>query len=520
MQPSRNDFLRLLFRPVKHYQENNRHMDGSNFRIPEDMAIGRNTMHSSAYKWIVLGTVSMATFSATLDMSIIVVSFPRLVDLFHTDASTVVWLAIAFSIAELGLLLTLAKVGDTVGRKKVFIIGLSIYTVGLIFCSISGDISQLILSRVVQGAGAAMAITVGGAIVVAVFPREQQGRAIGIFSMMMTVGLIAGPPLGGVILDSLDWQGIFYTRIPIGVICLILTMIIIKEQKEEGTRLQLDIGGAVTLLVGTGCLLLFLNLGSDWGYLSLKSLVLVLVAAACLGLFFYFELKVPQPVLDLSLFKNRVFSMASASNIIQMSAGVACPTLLPFFLIGGLLFSPSRVGLLMAIIAVPHAVFSPISGWLSDKIGFRIPMVVAMCLLSLSLFLASHFHMDSSVSHISIVLLMFGTSLGLFMAPNQSAIVGAAPRKNLATAMGVANTVRLLGASIGTAGVGTLFASRQAFHKAGLAAQGTAPDLVDRLAVVESFQSVLFMAAVLCTAAILTSLFAGGRTKTGSPQSH
>jgi len=190
-------------------------------------------MHSSAYKWIVLATVSIANFSAALDMSIIVVSFPRLVDVFNTNASVVVWLAIAFSIAELGLILTLARVGDAIGRKKVYVIGLSLYTLGLIFCSISLNITQLIMSRVVQGAGAAMTMTIGGAIVVAVFPREQQGRAIGIFSMMISAGLIAGPALGGFILDTLDWQGIFYTRIPIGIISLILSVMIIKEQKES-----------------------------------------------------------------------------------------------------------------------------------------------------------------------------------------------------------------------------------------------------------------------------------------------
>ena len=443
-------------------------------------------------------------------MSIIVVSFPRLVDLFDTDASTVVWLAIAFSIAELSLLLTLAKIGDTVGRKKVFIIGLLLYTLGLVFCSLSRDISQLIMSRIVQGAGAAMTMTVGGAIVVAVFPREEQGRAIGIFGMMMSSGLIAGPPLGGIILDTLEWQGIFYTRIPIGMICLILALIIIREQKESDARLQLDIGGAVTLLVGTGCLLLYLNLGSGWGYLSTKSLILAITAVTCCGFFFYFELKVVQPVLDLTLFRNRVFSMANISNLIQMAAGVTCPTLIPFFLISGLLFSPSTVGILMAIIAIPPVIFGPISGWLSDKIGTRIPMVVAMCLMSASLFLISRLGIGSSVSHIAAVLLMFGVGMGIFMAPNQSAIVGAAPRKNLATAIGVANTMRLLGASVGTAGVGTLFASQQVIHKTMLAGQGMDSDLIDRLAVVESFQFVLLLAAILCSVSILTSIFAGG----------
>ena len=457
-----------------------------------------------------LATVSIANFSAALDMSIIVVSFPRLVKVFNTEASTVVWLTIAFSVAELGLLLTLAKVGDTVGRKRVFIIGLLLYTLGLVFCSVSINIEQLIMSRIIQGAGAAMTMTIGGAIVIAVFSREQQGRALGIFSMMVSAGLIAGPALGGFILDSLNWQGIFYTRIPIGIFSMVLAWIIIREQKEEGTPFQLDIGGALTLLGGTGCLLLYLNLGSDWAYLSTKSIPLAVAAVIFIGLFIHIEGRAPQPVLDLQLFKNRVFSMANATNIIQMTTGVTVPTLIPFFLINGLLLSPLRVGILMALIAMPPVIIGPISGWLSDKVGNRLPMIVAMCIMSLSLFLTSRLRMESSVLDIAIVLLMFGSGMGIFMAPNQSAIVGAAPRRNLATAMGVANSMRLLGSSIGTAGAGALYTGRQLLNRTRLAEQGMDSELISRLAVVESFQSILLLAGLLSLASILTALFTGG----------
>ena len=242
---------------------------------------------SGTYKWLVLVTVAIANFSAALDTSIVIISFPRLTDVFNTNASIVVWLVIAFSIAELGLLLTLAKVGDTIGRKKVYVYGLILYTLGLIFCSVSPNISLLIISRIVQGAGAAMTLTVGGAIVVAVFPDKQRGRAIGILAMLVSLGLIAGPALGGLIIDHLDWQGLFYTRIPVGVISIIMAIMIIKEQKEPGAHLQLDIGGALALLGFTSCLLLYLNLGGDWGYLSINTLAFGIAAIVLLGIFIF-----------------------------------------------------------------------------------------------------------------------------------------------------------------------------------------------------------------------------------------
>ena len=326
------------------------------------------------YRWWVLATVSIVNFSAALDTSIIIVSFPRLADVFNTNAATVVWLVVAFSIAELGLLLTLARVGDTIGRKRVFVVGLSTYTLGLILCSISPNIIMLIVSRIIQGAGAAVIITLGSAIVVAVFPREQQGRAIGIFAMLTSIGLIAGPALGGVIVDHLDWQGIFYTRIPVVVLTLIMAIVIIKEQKEPGARLQLDIGGAITLLAGATCLLLYLNLGGDWGYGSINSLLLAVGAVVLFGIFFRLERKATQPVLDTGLFTNRSFSMATLTNFIQMTAASIVPVLIPFVLINGLLYSQSTSGLVMALIAIPSVILSPLSGWISDRIGNRIPI--------------------------------------------------------------------------------------------------------------------------------------------------
>ena len=462
------------------------------------------------YKWWVLATISIVNFSAALDTSIIIVSFPRLADVFNTNAATVVWLVVAFSIAELGLLLTLARVGDTIGRKRVFVVGLSTYTLGLILCSISPNIIVLLISRIIQGAGAAVIITLGSAIVVAVFPRDQQGKAIGIFGMLTSIGLIAGPALGGVILDFLDWQGIFYTRIPVVVLTLIMAIVIIKEQKEPDSRLRMDIGGAATLLAGATCLLLYLNLGGDWGYGSISSLMLAVGAVVLFGIFFRLERKAAQPVLDISLFTNRSFTMAALTNLLQMSAASIVPVLIPFFLINGLLYSQSTVGLLMALIAIPSVILSPLSGWISDKIGNRIPMVFSTVCFSFALFLFSRMSIDSTILHICLVGIIFGTGMGVFMAPNQSAVISAAPRRNLATALGVANAMRLLGASIGTALGGTLYAYRQIDHQAELAEEGVfSPAVIEQLSAIESFRYVILLAAFLSITAIITSALVG-----------
>ena len=468
-----------------------------------------NLTSDPLYKWIVLATVSIANFSAALDMSIVVVSFPRLVSVFDSSASVVIWLVMGFSMAELGLALTLARVGDVMGRKKVYLTGLVFYTIGLTCCSLSPGIGYLIASRMIMGAGAAMALTVGGAIVVAVFPRNHQGKAIGIFGMMMTAGLIAGPALGGLLLDALDWRGLFYTRIPIGVLSIVMAMIFIKEQKGTNVPLQLDIAGAFSLLAGTAGLLLFFNLGDGWGYLSQRSLGLLAVGVAFLALFIYLERKAPQPVLDLSFFKDRVFSAASIANFFQMFSSVAGPTLAPFLLINGMQLSSTAVGMLMALIAIPSVIISPISGWLSDKIGYRLPMVFGTLTFSVALFLLSRIDTDASIRHIALVFMVFGCGMGIFNAPNQSAIVGAVPRQYLATAMGVANTTRLLAATIGTALIGTLYSGRHLFFKTKLANMGLDPYFIEQTAAVKGFQFVLLFAAGMSLLAVLASLATG-----------
>jgi MFS family permease len=289
-------------------------------------------------------------------------------------------------------------------------------------------------------------------------------------------------------------------------------MVFIKEQRGTNAPLKLDIGGAFSLLIGTASLLLFFNLGDGWGYLSQRSLGLLAGGVVFLALFIYLERRAPQPVLDLSFFKNRVFSAASIANFFQMFSSVAGPTLAPFLLINGLKMSSTTVGMLMALIAIPSVIISPISGWLSDRIGNRLPMVFGTLTFSVALFLLSRIEVEASIRHIALVFMLFGCGMGIFNAPNQSAIVGAVRRQYLATAMGVANTTRLLAATIGTALIGTLYSGRHLFFKTKLTNMGLDPYFIEQTAAVKGFQFVLLFAAGVSLLAVIAS-FGTGRAK-------
>jgi len=461
------------------------------------------------YKWLVLLTVAIGSFMGTLDASIVNISFPRLTQVFETEPSVVMWVSVAYLLVSVGLMLTLGRIGDTYGRKRVYILGFTVFTLGLVLCSLSQSIVQLILARVVQAMGSAMTVAISTAIVTAAFPNEERGKALGILGGVVSSGLLSGPVLGGLILDALDWRAIFYIRVPVGIIGIIMALILLKEQKDAETGLKFDLGGAATLFGGLSCLLLFFNFGGRLGFTSPLAIILVASAVALLALFIIFERRVSHPIVDLSLFRNRVFAAANISLIFMFVAISANTFLMPFFLIDGLGHSASRTGLIFATISFTALIVGPVSGWLSDKVGSRILCTVGITLICLALFLLSRLSTESSEVDVIIRLVIQGIGSGMFSSPNNSSIMGSVPREKLSTGSAMIGTVRQIGMSCGIAIAGTIFTSRQAFHAARFSLENLSQATVQKLSLVGGFQDTLLFAAIACSIGIFTSLARG-----------
>ena len=190
------------------------------------------------YKWLALLIVSIGTFMVTLDLSIVNISFPRLTQVFETEPSVVLWVSVAYLLASVSLMLTFGRIGDVFGKKRIYILGFALFTLGLVLCSVSQSISQLIMARIVQAVGSAMTVALSAAIVTAAFPKEERGKALGILGGVVSSGLLSGPVLGGLLLDALDWKAIFYTRVPVGIIGLVMAWLLLKEQRESETDLK------------------------------------------------------------------------------------------------------------------------------------------------------------------------------------------------------------------------------------------------------------------------------------------
>lgn len=458
------------------------------------------------YKWLALLTVSIGTFMGTLDASIVNISFPRLTQVFETEPSIVLWVSVAYLLVSVSLMLTFGRIGDVVGRKRTYILGLAVFTAGLTLCSLAQSILQLIIFRVIQAIGYAMTVAISTAIVTATFPTQERGKALGMLGGVVSAGLLSGPVLGGLLLDTLDWKAIFYTRVPVGIIGIIMAWTLLKEQRFPVTDFKFDLAGAATLFASLSCLLLFFNLGGRLGFASAPALALAVSTAVLFPLFVIFEKRAPQPIVDLNLFRNRTFAFSTISLVIMFVAISSNTFLMPFYLINGLGHSASKAGLLFATISVTALLVGPLSGWVSDKIGSRILCTIGMALACAALFLLSQLGAESSEVDVLIRLVIQGLGSGMFSSPNNSTIMGSVPKEKLSTGSAMIGTVRQIGMSCGIAIAGAVFAGRQDFHASQLAGGNLQPAVLHKLSLIGGFKDTLVVAAIFCSIGIFTSL--------------
>jgi len=384
----------------------------------------------SSYKIKALFAVALGTIMCSIDFSIANISFPILTRVFETELATVMWVSLAYSLVNICLLLVMGKISDLMGRNKIFVIGTAIFTLGLITVSLAQSIAQLILFRSFQAIGSAMIISCGPAIILDAYPAKERGKGLGLIGSSVALGFIIGPILGGFLLSWLDWRSIYYTRAPIGIIITLLSLVLLK----------------VHIMIGTGVLILIV--------------------------FIWIEHRVEDPILDLSLFKNRVFSLSMLSLFLIFLSYPVHTLIMPFYLMKGLGLSPSETGFLLSVTAMTMVIVSPASGSLSDRFG-PAPFAAIGVGSSLAAFLfISRFDLQTEIMVIILVSALLGFGFGMFGSPNNSTIMGAVPKERTGTTSALIATMRNAGMSLGMALAGTVYSTSMTFHKTELIRQG------------------------------------------------
>jgi len=295
------------------------------------------------------------------------------------------------------------------------------------------------------------------AIITKNFPGTQRGQALGMVATMTYLGLTVGPSLGGWLAQHLSWRAVFYINVPVALLAIWLSLRSIPDDRTEKPEERFDLAGAVAFTAGLVILLVALNRGHALGWNSPMILGLFLVTAIFLGLFIFIELRSPAPMLDLSLFAHRIISGAVGSAILNYICIYSILFLMPFYLIQARGYQPAQAGLLLTAQPIIMAIIAPISGSISDRIGTRLLATAGMVTLAIGLFLLSRLDGQASQLQIILALGVAGLGTGAFISPNNSALMGAAPRRRQGIAAGILATARNMGMALGVGLAGAIF---------------------------------------------------------------
>ena len=408
-------------------------------------------------KWLVLVAIGASTFMSALDTSVVNTVLPVINQSFDSQVATIEWVVTIYLLIVSGLLLSFGRLGDLRGHKPVFLLGFGIFIMSSALCGMAPSATALIAFRGLQALGAAMLAANSPAILTKNFPASQRGQALGLQATMTYLGLTVAPSVGGWLTDLLTWRAIFYINVPVGLLAFLLSwrFIPLDSPSEHGERF--DLAGALLFMSGLVLLLLGLNQGHAWGWTSPTILGILIFALVFLVAFIILESRQTSPMLDLSLFKQRVFSASALSAVLNYVTLFSILFLVPFYLLQGRGLTPSQAGLLLTAQPPIMAIVAPISGTLSDRIGTHLPGVVGMALLALGTYLLSKLGAQSPLENVAIALGIVGLGTGIFISPNNSALMGSAPRHRQGIAAGILATARSTGMVLGIGVAGAIF---------------------------------------------------------------
>jgi EmrB/QacA subfamily drug resistance transporter len=469
-------------------------------------------------KWAVLFIVSIGTFMATLDSSIVNISLPTIAHAFGVALSGAIeWVIIAYLIGTAATLLTAGRVADMIGRKTVWLAGLVIFTGSSAICGLAPSPGILIAARLLQGIGGALLMGIGLGMVSAVFPASERGRALGLSALTVAFGVSSGPVLGGLITAYLSWRWIFYLNLPIGLLGVLVTLKLLKEQRRH-TAGRFDPLGAVWLAAGMAGLTGGLSFGQEIGWTSpliLVPLVGGVIALICLP---FIERRVANPILLLALFRSRVFSSSALSLLLCYLSLFAVGFLLPFYLEELRGFPTQVAGLLLVPFPATLALFAPLSGSLADRFGSRWLAAGGLALACGGLVLISQLNETSSIWDIIWRLIVTGAGQALFQSPNNSAMLGAAPSAYQGSASGFLATARTMGQSASVAVAGAVFTGLggAAAGRALLKPLSPTQALAYRQVFTHSFQVTFLVCALIVAPGILAAFLRGKEAARGA----
>jgi EmrB/QacA subfamily drug resistance transporter len=414
-------------------------------------------------KWWTLVAVAFGLFMIMLDNTVVNVALKSIQDDLNVSISSLEWVVNAYFLTFAVLMLSGGKLADRYGRRRIFIVGLVIFTASSLACGLATSGSTLIAFRAVQGVGAAMMNPATLSIITATFPPRQRGTAMGIWVGVSAVALALGPITGGLLAEYAHWSWIFFINVPIGVIAMVAARVVIRESKDTSKEQRLDLPGLASSGIALFALTYALIEANDKGWTSAEILALFAVAIVAFAVFVLLERHQRNPMLDLSLFRNRTFSGANLTMALVALSMFGVFFYVSLFVQGVLHYSPVKAGASFLPMTLCIIFFAPVAGKLSDRIGSRWLMGTGMLLVSLSLVLFSLLDASSDFWNLLPALLVGGAGMAMAMTPTTAAAMGSVPIDKAGVGSGVLNSMRQVGGSLGVAISGAILGSYATF---------------------------------------------------------
>lgn len=401
--------------------------------------------------YIAFLSVIIGFFMVMLDSTIVNITLPVMIRYFKTDMEMVSWVVNGYNLAFAVLLLTGSRIADQFGRKKVFRLGVILFTFTSLLCAMSTKIEYLIFFRVIQGLSGALLVPVSMPLVINLFPPSKNGMVIGIWGGVAGLAAASGPSIGGIIGDYLNWHWIFLINIPIGLVCVILISFLIKESYDPTASKKIDWFGILFLSVAMFTITLALIQANDKGWGSVYILSLFIISAVSFFIFFLVEKKVSDPMMPVGLLRNLHFS-ATMISLLVLGAALMCSVFfMAFFLTKVMEFSQLKAGLVITAYPAATIVCAALSGGLSERLGFRNFAVPGSILICISTYMMGGLDQHSGLNEILLLLAFGGGAMGLTMPPIVTASVKSSPPDKIGMASAVGNVTRSLGAILGVA---------------------------------------------------------------------
>jgi EmrB/QacA subfamily drug resistance transporter len=415
----------------------------------------------SNLRWWILLTVIVGTFLGRLDQTIVNLALPKIINDFGITVTAAGWIATAYILANAVFVPIWGKLGDTIGRKKVYILGFSIFILGSVLAGLSWNLSSMIVFRIIQAiAGSADYPTAMAILAVTFKEGKERAQALGIWSSSFAAAIVFGPLLGGPLIDNFGWRSVFLVNLPIGMLGIYMALRFINESRSEIKTRFFDWWGALTLGGMLSSLVLVLDQGSDWGWLSLNSLVCYLLIVVFLGIFIRIEHKAAEPIVDLKFFKIPAFVNALLNNFVVFMGMMGGVFLIPVFVQTFLGYNATESGYLFIPMAAAMMLAAPIGGLLTGKVKSKYVIFASTIVAALGIFLFTGLDPKSTALDIIFPLSIMAFGLGFGMAQRTNIIASVVPQSEIGVASSILALVRNIAGAFGIAIFATILNNR------------------------------------------------------------